>query len=290
MSARPASNVTRPNGQFPNVQHATSNVRRPTFNVDRPMSNVQVQQPTPNVPCPTSNVQRPSPRSNGRTSNIQHECSTQDARLPAANHCHFSEAIAENVHRASHIKDKREMPLMSPRRLLLKHVNVKKKRGFLHEQKMSRDHRSRDDFQRHHRRHSCKTRSARETRQDRDREGGGLGDHRSGLLQDAHRTPTRSTEAPERARSAAEPAKHRHPFHARKTPQRRKKKQAHAWSTKFVVFSYIMSESKERWFDVRPKAVGNDLALLMSSVPKALSRAAHLVQHWPDGTNHSRRV
>ena len=59
-----------------------------------------------------------------------------------------------------------------------------------------------------------------------------------------HRTPRRSTEAPERTRSAAEPAKHSHPFHARKTAQRRKKKQAHAWSTKFVVFSYIMSESK----------------------------------------------
>ena len=182
------------------------------------------------------------------------------------------------------------MPLLSPRRLLLKHVNVKKKRGFLYEQKMSRDRRSRDDFHRHQQRHPCKKRSAREIRQDRDHEGGGLGDHRSRLLQDAPRSPRRSTEAPERARSAAEPAKHSHPFHARKTPQRRKKKQAHAWSTKFVVFSYIMSESEERWFDVRPKAVGNDLAPSMSSVLEALSRAAHLVQHWPDGTKHSRRV
>ena len=103
-----------------------------------------------------------------------------------------------------------------------------------------------------------KNRSARETRQDRDHEGGGLGDHAGGLLQGAHRTPRRSTEAPERARSAAELAKHSHPFHARKTAQRRKKKQAHAWSTKFVVFSYIMSESEEWWFDVRPKAVGKN--------------------------------
>ena len=127
--------------------------------------------------------------------------------------------------------------------------------------------------------HSCKTRSARETRQDRDREGGGLGDHRSGLLQDAHRTPTRSTEAPERARSAAEPAKHRHPFHAMRTVQRRKKKQAHAWSTKFVVFSYIMSESKEcGLMFARMQWERNDLAPSMSSVPKALSRAAHLMQ------------
>ena len=29
-----------------------------------------------------------------------------------------------------------------------------------------------------------------------------------------------------------------------KTAQRRKKKQAHAWITKCVVFSYIMSESE----------------------------------------------
>ena len=101
-----------------------------------------------------------------------------------------------------------------------------------------------------------KHRSARETRQDRDHEGGGLGDHRSGLLQDGHRTPRRSTEARERARSAAEPAKHRHPFHGMKTAQRRMKKQAHARSTKFVVFSNIMSESEKVWFDLRPKAMG----------------------------------
>ena len=41
-----------------------------------------------------------------------------------------------------------------------------------------------------------------------------------------------------------------------KTAQRRKKKQAHAWSTKFVVISYIVSEPEEVWCDVRPKAVG----------------------------------
>ena len=116
--------------------------------------------------------------------------------------------------------------------------------------------RSRDDLQRHHQRHTCKNRNTRETRQDRDHEGGGLGDHRCGLLQDAHRTPRRSTEAPQRARIAAEPAKHRHPFRAMKTAQRRKKKQAHAWSTKFVVFFHVMSESEEVWFDVRRKAVG----------------------------------
>ena len=121
---------------------------------------------------------------------------------------------------------------------------------------MPRSRRSRDDLQRHRQRHLCKKRNARETRQERDHEGGGLGDHRCGLLQDAPRTPRRSTEAPERARIAAEPAKHRHPFHAMKNAQRRKKKQAHAWSTKSVVFSHIMSESEEVWFDVRQKAVG----------------------------------
>ena len=121
-----------------------------------------------------------------------------------------------------------------------------------------------------------KHRSARETRQDRDHEGGGLGDHRSGLLQDGHRTPRRSTEARERARSTAEPAKHRHPFHGMKTAQRRIKKQAHARSTKFVVFSNIMSESQKvcGLIFARRQWERHDLALLMSSVPKALSRAA----------------
>ena len=41
-----------------------------------------------------------------------------------------------------------------------------------------------------------------------------------------------------------------------KTAQRRRKKQGHAWSTKFVMFSFITSECEEVWFDVRPKAVG----------------------------------
>ena len=150
------------------------------------------------------------------------------------------------------------MPLLRPWRPLLKHVIVKKKRGLFTSKKMSRDRRSRDDLQRHHERHSCKDRSVRETRQDRDHEGGGLGDHGGRLLQDAPRTPRRSTETPERARSAAQPAKHRHPFHAMKHTQRRKKKQAQARSTKFVVFSNVMSEFEEVWFDVRPKAVGKN--------------------------------
>ena len=60
----PESNVQRPNGQFPNVQHASSNVRCPTFNVEQPngrSSNVQRQMF--NVKClnvPTPNVQRPT--------------------------------------------------------------------------------------------------------------------------------------------------------------------------------------------------------------------------------------
>ena len=48
------------------------------------------------------------------------------------------------------------MPLTRPRRLLLKHVIVKKKRGIFTSKKMSRDRRSRDDLQRHDQRHSCK--------------------------------------------------------------------------------------------------------------------------------------
>ena len=186
------------------------------------------------------------------------------------------------------------MPLLSPRRLPHKHVNVKMKRGFLTSTKTSRDRRSRDDLQRHHQRHPCKKkkRSARETRQQRDHEGGGLGDHGGGLLQGAHRTPRRSTEAPERVRSAAEAAKHRHPFHARKTAQRRKKKQAHAWSTKFVVFSlhHVRVKKSGGLMFARRQWERKTLAPSMSSVPKALSRAAHLMQQWPDGTKHSRRV
>ena len=89
-----------------------------------------------------------------------------------------------------------------------------------YERKMSRDRRSRDDLQRHHQRHSCKKRSARETRQDRDNEGGALGDDGSRLLQDAPRSPRRSAETLERARSAGEPAKHGHPIHAMKTAKR----------------------------------------------------------------------
>ena len=50
------------------------------------------------------------------------------------------------------------------------------------------------------------------------------------------------------------------------TAQRRKKKQAHAWSTKFVVFSYIMSESEEVWFDVRLKAVGKNRPCLVDDL------------------------
>ena len=114
---------------------------------------------------------------------------------------------------------------------------------------MPRSRRSRDDLQRHHQRHTCKNRSARETRQDRDHEGGGLGDHRCGLLQDTHRTPRRSTEAPERARIAAGPAKHCHPFPQKEETNTRVEH-------KVCFFSHVMSESEEVWFDVRPKTVG----------------------------------
>ena len=65
-------------------------------------------------------------------------------------------------------------------------------RGFFGERKNVKSRR-RDDLQRHHQRHSCKIRSAREIRQDRDHEGGVLGDHGGGLLQDVHRS-TRSQE------------------------------------------------------------------------------------------------
>ena len=119
--------------------------------------------------------------------------------------------------------------LMRPCRLPLKHVIVKKKRGFFTSKKMTRDRRSRDDLQRHHQRHSCKDRSARETRQDSDHEGGGVGDHGGRLLQDAPRSPRLSAEAQKEETSV----KH-----------------------KGLVVSCSMSGSEEWWFDVRPKGVG----------------------------------
>ena len=101
----------------------------------------------------------------------------------------------------------------------------------------------------------------------------------AGLLQGAPRSPRRGTETPERALSAGEPAKHFHSFHAMKTAQRRRKKQAHAWITNLLCFP-TSCQSPKRWglmFARRPWE-RNDLAPSMSSVPKALSRAAHLMQ------------
>ena len=69
-----------------------------------------------------------------------------------------------------------------------------------------------------------KKRSARETRKDCDHEDGIPGDHGSRLLQYALRPPGKRTEALERALSAADPAKHRHPLHTVKIAQRKKRK------------------------------------------------------------------
>ena len=102
-----------------------------------------------------------------------------------------------------------------------------------YEQKLSRDRRSRDDLQQAPSKTLLQKNEALEKHvKTVNIEGGVLGNHGGGLLQDAPRSPRRSTEAPERARSAAEPAKHRHTFHAKKTAQCRKKKRAHAWITK----------------------------------------------------------
>ena len=121
--------------------------------------------------------------------------------LPAANHGHFSEAVAENVHPASHIRDLMEMPLMRPWRLLLKHVNVKKKRSFFTSKKCQETAEAETNFNGTIKDTLAKNRSAREIRQDRDHEGGGLGDDGGRLLQGAPRSPRRSTETPERALS-----------------------------------------------------------------------------------------
>ena len=88
----------------------------------------------------------------------------------------------------------------------------------------------------------------------------------------------------EQARCTAEPAKHRHPFHAMKTAQRSKKKQAHAWGTKFVVFSSIMAESEEWWFDVRSKAEGKKrpcpVGELCSEISESSSALEAMTARW----------
>ena len=78
---------------------------------------------------------------------------------------------------------RKEMPLMRPWRLLLKHVTSRRSEVFFYTSKKCQE--TAEDLQRHHQRHSCKKRSAREIRQVRDHEDGGLGDHGGGLLQDA---------------------------------------------------------------------------------------------------------
>ena len=77
------------------------------------------------------------------------------------------------------------MVLMRPWRLLLKHVNVKKKRGCFTSKKCQETAEAETIFNNTIKDTLAKNRSARETRQDRDHEGGGLGDHGGRLLQGA---------------------------------------------------------------------------------------------------------
>ena len=128
--------------------------------------------------------------------------------------------------------------------------------------------------------HSCKTRSARETRQDRDREGGGLGDHRSRLLQDAHRTPRRSTKhlnelaAQLSQQNTALRSTQGKPHSA----ERRNKHTPGAQSLLFFSYNHVRVKKSGGLMFARRQLERIDLALLRSSVPKALSRAAHLMQ------------
>ena len=183
------------------------------------------------------------------------------------------------------------MPLLSPRRLLLKHVNVKKKGCFFYEQKMSGDRRSRDDLQRHHKKTLLQKTEALEK-------------YVETVTMRAEALATTQVDFFKALIERHEEAqKHLNELSAQLSQQntalrstqgkphsaeRRNKHTPGAQSLLF--FSYIMSESEERWFDVRPKAVGNDLAPSMSSVLEALSRAAHLMQQWPDGTKRLRSV
>ena len=179
------------------------------------------------------------------------------------------------------------MPLMRRRRVLLKHVIVKKNEGIFTSKKMSRDRRSRDDLQRHNQRHSCKNRSARETRQDGEHEDGVLGDHGGGLLQDAPRSPRSLNELA--ARLSKQNTTTRSTQGKPHSAERRNKHTPGAQSLLFFPAACQSPKSGGLMF-ARREWERNDLAPSMTSVPKALSRAAHLMQQWPDGTKHSRRV
>ena len=176
-----------------------------------------------------------------------------------------------------------EMPLMRPWRPPLKHVIVKKKRClFLRAKKISRDRRSRDDLQRHHERHSCKNRSAREIRQDRDHEGGGpLATTEADFFKAApSNAKKKAAETPERARSAAQPAKHRHPVPRNETHTAQKEETSTKPGAQSFLFFPTSCQSSKRCglMFARRQWERIDLAPSMSSVSKALSRAIHSMQ------------
>ena len=76
-----------------------------------------------------------------------------------------------------------------------------------------------------------------------------------------------------------------------KTAQRKKKKQAHAWIAKVWFFPAACESPKTGGLMfARREWERNDQAPSMSSVPKAVSRAAQLVQQWPDGTKRLKHV
>ena len=74
------------------------------------------------------------------------------------------------------------MPLMRPWRPLLKHVNVKKKRCFFTSKKCQETAEAETIFNNTIKDTLAKNRSARETREHFEQEGGGLGDHGGRLL------------------------------------------------------------------------------------------------------------
>ena len=185
-----------------------------------------------------------------------------------------------------------EMPLMRPRRRPLKHVNVKKKRGFLTSKTMSRDRRTGDDLQRHHQRHSCKTEA--------------LEKHVKTVNMRTESLATTEADFFEALLDRQEEAqKHLNELAAQLSKQntttrstqckphsaeRRNKHTLGAQSLLFFFLHHVRVKKSGGLMFARRQKERIDLALLVSSDLKSLSRAAHLMQQWPDGTKHSRRV
>ena len=166
-------------------------------------------------------------------------------------------------------------------RSLLKHANGKHRRGASSSRSVTRVPRPRRFSTTPQRTALKQKRSARETCEGGDNAGGVLGDHRDRLFQYASRPPGRSTEALERAFSAAKPATHRHPLPTVKSRSAEKDKED-------VTSTLAISSTHEARGFFRPACQVNPS--LESGGSMSARRAAPPMQRRPDGAKHSRHV